>query len=107
MQQVILTDAAGARTIAGLIDAAADESGQPLESRRAIPQHAIVVRLLSSISAGSVAQVDAEIMALDGASWIGTKQVVKVRNITGTAVSTTGRRIARRVGRWGWCVIET
>ena len=107
MNQMILTDAAGARTIGSLIDAAGDESGNPLESRRTLPQHAIVVRLLSSISAGSVAQVDAEIMALDGANWVGTKQVVKVRNITGTAVSTTGRRIARRVGRWGWCVIET
>lgn len=107
MQQPILTDIDGARTIARIIDAAGDVSGGPLQPQGVLPQHAIVVRLLSAITANSVAQVDAEIMQIGSSGWEGTKQTVKVRSVTGAAVSTTGRRIARRVGRWGWCVIET
>jgi len=68
---------------------------------------ALVVQLETAIAAGSVAQVWARIYTLDGSTWTDTKQRVQVRSATGTAVSTTGRRIARRVSTYGWCVVET
>jgi hypothetical protein len=51
--------------------------------------------------------VAADVMELQGGSWQTTGAVVQVRSLTGQAVSTTGRRIARRIGRHGWGVVET
>ena len=68
---------------------------------------ALVVQLTAAIPAGSVATVQADIMRLDGDSWTNTKQQIAVRSPTGLAVSTTGRRIAKRVSRYGWVVVET
>lgn len=68
---------------------------------------ALVVALTAAIPAGSVDTVLADIMRLDGATWTNTGQQISVRSATGLAVSTAGRRIAKRVGRNGWIVVET
>jgi hypothetical protein len=68
---------------------------------------ALVVQLETAIAAGSSAAVLANIMRLDGDTWTDTKQQIAVRSLNGLAVSTTGRRIARRVSTYGWCVVET
>jgi len=68
---------------------------------------ALVVALTAAIPAGSSATVLANIMRLDGDTWTNTKQQIAVRSLNGLAVSTTGRRIARRVSTFGWCVVET
>ena len=68
---------------------------------------ALVVALTAAIPAGSSATVLANIMRLDGDTWTDTKQQIAVRSLNGLAVSTTGRRIARRVSTFGWCVVET
>lgn len=107
MELPILADLGTARIIRDIIDATGDESGNGTRQARRNYDHAIVVKLLANIAAGSTAPVDAEIYELNGTTWQGTKQTIKVRSVTGAAVSTAGRRIARRVSRWGWCVIET
>ena len=66
-----------------------------------------MVQLTAAIPAGSVATVQANIMRLDGDTWTDTKQQIAVRSLTGLAVSMTGRRIAKRVSRYGWVVVET
>ena len=68
---------------------------------------ALVVALTAAIPAGSADTVLANIMRLDGATWTNTGQQIPVRSATGLAVSTAGRRIAKRVGRHGWIVVET
>jgi hypothetical protein len=107
MELPILADVGTARVIRDIIDATGDESGNGTRPSRRPYDHALVVKLLANITAGSTAQVDAEIYELVSGNWQGTKQTIKVRSVTGAAVSTTGRRIARRVSRWGWCVVET
>jgi len=66
-----------------------------------------VVRLQSAITAGSTDAVTADVMELQGGSWQTTGATIEVRSLTGQAVSITGRRIARRIGRHGWGVVET
>lgn len=103
----ILTDIDGARTIARLIDDAGASSVGTLGGGSAVGNHAIVVQLVTAIAAGSTATVKADIMQLDGDTWTKTGQQIDVRSMTGLAVSTTGRRIARKISRFGWGVVET
>lgn len=103
----VVTDAYGASVLSSLIggDYGSDVGGG---TQQVIPSRgSIVVRLKSAIAAGSAAQVDAEIMELRAGVWTGTGQIVKVRSGSGLAVTTTGRRIARRVANFGYIVVET
>ena len=103
----ILVTQPQARQLGELIRSVGDVSigaGSPAAAASAAT---IVVQLKTAIAAGSTAQVDAEIYDLVGSTWTATKQLVKVRSATGAAVSTTGRRIARLVSRFGYCVVET
>ena len=106
-QRYVVTDQSGAQAIARLIDgsiSADSGTGDPA----GIPAgQSIVVRLRTAITAGSLNSVAADVMELQGGSWQTTGAVVQVRSLTGQAVSTTGRRIARRIGRHGWGVVET
>lgn len=99
----------GARRLRKLLDSTDGGSVGTVESEAVEGGSSVVVRLLAAISAGSTAAVDAEIMTLSGNTWTGTGQLVPggVRSVTGLAVTTTGRRIARKVSRWGYCVVET
>lgn len=102
----IVTDRYGASVISALISDYGTDVGVPRQD--ATPDRSsCVVRLLSAIPAGSVTPVSAEIMILSGNTWVGTGQTLQVRSATGLAVTTTGRRIARRCSRFGWCVVET
>jgi len=103
----ILTNIDGARTIARLIDDAGASSFGTLSDGGAVGGHAVVVQLVTAIAAGSTVTVKADIMRLNGDAWEKTGQQLDVRSLTGLAVSTTGRRIARRISRWGWGVVET
>ena len=107
MTHPILTDIDGARTIARLIDDAGASSVGTLGSGSAVGNHALVVQLVTAIAAGSTATVKADIMRLNGDVWEKTGQQLDVRSLTGLAVSTTGRRIARKISRFGWGVVET
>ena len=107
MTHPILTDIDGARTIARLIDDAGASSVGTLGSGSAVGNHALVVQLVTAIAAGSTATVKADIMRLNGDAWEKTGQQIDVRSMTGLAVSTTGRRIARKISRFGWGVVET
>lgn len=64
----------------------------------------VVVRLLEHIEADSIEQVPAEILVLNGRTWQGTGQTMQVRSVTGEPIGTEGRKVARRVGRYGWVV---
>lgn len=104
----VVTDRYGASAIAALISDYGQDIGSP--SHGAEPDRSsCVVRLLTAISAGSTTPVQAEIMQLQGNTWVGTGQLLPggVRSATGLAVTTTGRRIARRCSRFGWVVVET
>ena len=93
-----------------LIDEAESTSIVSENAERVVPVGAaVVVRLESAIAAGSSDPVNAEIMSLVNGVWVGTGQLVPggVRSATGLAVTTTGRRIARKVSTWGYCVVET
>ena len=96
-----------ARRLRQLIDGTETTSIGSAESEVVAGDSSIVVRLLTAISAGSTATVKAEIMTLNGNTWQGTGQTVDVRSATGLAVTTTGRRIARKCSRWGYVVVET
>lgn len=96
-----------ARRLRQLIDGTETTSIGTAESEVVAGDSSIVVRLLTAISAGSTATVKAEIMTLNGNTWQGTGQTVDVRSATGLAVTTTGRRIARKCSRWGYVVVET
>jgi len=96
-----------ARRLRQLIDGTETTSVGSGESEVVAGDSAVVVRLLTAISAGSTATVKAEIMTLNGNTWQGTGQTVDVRSATGLAVTTTGRRIARKCSRWGYVVVET
>lgn len=103
----ILTDIDGARTIARMIDEANTSTVGVTASGSAVGNHALVVQLVTAIAAGSTTTVKADIMRLNGTIWEKTGQQIDVRSLTGLAVSTTGRRIARKISRFGWGVIET
>lgn len=103
----ILSDADGARTIARMIDAAGGRAIGATESGSAVGNHALVVQLVTAISAGSTASVKADIMDYQGGVWTKTGQQIDVSSMTGLAVSTSGRRIARKISRFGWGVVET
>jgi len=103
----ILTDLDGARTIARMIDDAGASTVGVTTSGSAVGNHALVVQLVTAIAAGSTATVKADIMRLNGNTWEKTGQQLDVRSMTGLAVSTTGRRIARKISRFGWGVVET
>jgi hypothetical protein len=107
MNHPILTDTEGARTIARIIDDAGAASIGVGESGSAVGSHALVVQLVTAIAAGSTTTVKADIMQLVGTTWTKTGQQIDVSSLTGLAVSTTGRRIARKISRWGWGVVET
>lgn len=96
-----------ARRLRQLIDGTETTSIGSTESEVVAGDSSIVVRLLTAISAGSTTTVKAEIMTLNGNTWQGTGQTVDVRSATGLAVTTTGRRIARKCSRWGYVVVET
>ena len=96
-----------AAAIGQMIRSAGDVSLGSLQPAVIRGGDALVVQLETAIAAGSVAQVWARIYTLEGATWTDSKQRIQVRSATGTAVSTTGRRIARQCGRLGWCVVET
>ena len=106
-ERFIVTDQPGAQAINRLIDESLQAgvgTGKPVS----IPEgQSIVVRLQTAIESGSLDSVAADVMELQGGSWQTTGAVVQVRSLTGQAVSTTGRRIARRIGRHGWGVVET
>lgn len=102
----VVTTPRGAAQLRGLIDGAVVCDPSPAD-RTIASSDCVVVRLLTAIPAGSTTAVTAEIMRLSGTVWAGTGQTLQVQCVTGAAVSTTGRRIARRVSRWGWCVVET
>ena len=102
----IVTDRYGATIIKSMIDDyRTDMGGGPVRSEP--DRSSLVVRLLTAIAAGSTTPVTAEIMRLNGLTWEGTGQTVQVRSATGLAVTTTGRRIARKCGQFGWVVVET
>ena len=103
----ILTDLDGARTISRMIDDAGASTVGVTASGSAVGNHALVVQLVTAIAAGSTATVKADIMRLNGTAWEKTGQQIDVRSMTGLAVSTTGRRIARKISRFGWGVVET
>lgn len=103
----ILADIDSARTISRLIDNAQTTTLGATESGSAVGNHAIVVQLVTAIAAGSTATVKADIMRLNGDAWEKTGQQIDVRSMTGLAVSTTGRRVARKISRFGWGVVET
>ena len=103
----IVTDQEGARTIQRLIQSEGSVSSGGLTPSPIPAGQAVVVRLQSAIPAGSVDGVTADLMQVQGGSWEATGATVEVRSLTGQAVSTTGRRIARRIGRHGWGVVET
>ena len=103
----ILTDLEGARTIARMIDDAGASTVGVTASGFAVGNHALVVQLVTAIAAGSTTTVKADIMRLNGTVWEKTGQQIDVRSMTGLAVSTTGRRIARKISRFGWGVVET
>jgi len=103
----LLVTESQARQIGDLIRGAGVTAGGELQPAAAAAGASLVVQLKTAIPAGSTTQVDAEIYDLIGSTWTPTKQTVKVRSATGLAVSTTGRRIARCVSRFGWCVVET
>jgi len=104
---VISTTPERARKLGRLLDRAEDASIGTLETMPQADNASKVVRLLSAIAAGSTTPVTAEIMTLNGNTWQGTGQTIQVRSATGLAVTTTGRRIARKCSRWGWVVVET
>ena len=102
----LMSDRYGASVVSALIADYGSDIGT--SGQDSIPDRSsCVVRLLSAIAAGSVAPVTAEIMILSGNTWVGTGQTIPVRSATGLAVTTTGRRIARKCSRFGWVVVET
>jgi len=103
----ILADIDGARTIARLIDEAGASGVGAVSGGGAVTGHALVVQLVTAIPAGSTATVKADIMDLQGTTWTKTGQQIDVRSMTGLSVSTTGRRVARRISRFGWGVVES
>ena len=103
----IVTDRDGARTIQRLIQSEGSVSSGGLTPSPIPTGQAVVVRLQSAIPAGSAGAVTADVMQLQGGSWQTTGATIEVRSLTGQAVSITGRRIARRIGRHGWGVVET
>jgi hypothetical protein len=103
----ILTDIDGARAIARTIDAAGGRAIGVTESGAAVGNHALVVQLVTAIAAGSTASAKADIMDYQGGVWSKTGQQIDVSSMTGLAVSTSGRRIARKISRFGWGVVET
>jgi hypothetical protein len=105
LRPLILTQQ-DARQIGQLLRGEAVSTGQ-LQPAAAGRDGALVVQLQAAIPAGSTVQVAANIMRLDGTAWVDTLQQIQVRSLTGLAVSTTGRRIAKRVSSFGWCVVET
>ena len=106
-QRYVVTDQSGAQAIARLIDGSISADSGTGEPAGIPPGQSIVVRLQSAITAGSFDAVTADVMELQAGSWQTTGATVQVRSLTGQAVSTTGRRIARRIGRHGWGVVET
>ncbi len=103
----LVTDEHGARTLQRIIREAND-SALTLPPRNPAPNNgSLVVKLLTAITSGSTAPVTAQIMQLNGNTWEASGNTVQVRSATGAAVSTTGRRIARRVAHFGYCVVET
>jgi hypothetical protein len=105
LRPLILTEQQ-ARRVGELVRGDAVSTGQ-LQPAAIGRDGALVVQLQAAIPAGSTVQVAANIMRLDGTSWVDTLQQIQVRSLTGLAVSTTGRRIAKRVSSFGWCVVET
>jgi hypothetical protein len=103
----ILSDADGARAISRMIDAAGGRAIGVTESGSAVGSHALVVQLVTAIAAGSTTAVKADIMDYQGGVWSKTGQQIDVSSLTGLAVSTSGRRIARKISRFGWGVVET
>ena len=103
----ILADIDGARMIARLIDEAGAFGVGAVSGGGAVTGHALVVQLVTAIPAGSTTTVKADIMDLQGATWTKTGQQIDVRSMTGLAVSTAGRRVARRISRFGWGVVES
>jgi hypothetical protein len=103
----IVTDQDGARAIQRLIQSEGSVSTGGLTPSPIPTGQAVVVRLQSAITAGSTDAVTADVMELQGGSWQTTGATIEVRSLTGQAISITGRRIARRIGRHGWGVVET
>jgi hypothetical protein len=90
-----------------MIDDASASAIGVTASGSTVGNHALVVQLVTAIAAGSTTTVKADIMRLNGTVWEKTGQQIDVRSMTGLAVSTTGRRIARKISRFGWGVVET
>ena len=103
----LLVTESQARQIGELIRGAGVTAGGELQPAAIGRDDSLIVVLQSAIPAGSTDAVLANIQSLDGSSWTDTKQQISVRSLNGLAVSTTGRRIARRISRFGWVVVET
>lgn len=103
----LLVTESQARQIGDLIRGAGVTSAGVAEPAAIGRDGALIVVLQSAIPAGSTDAVLANIQSLDGSSWTDTQQQISVRSLNGLAVSTTGRRIARRISRFGWVVVET
>lgn len=67
----------------------------------------VVCKPRTAITAGSTVSVVADIMTLRSGSWVATGQTIRITSATGAAVTTTNRVIARKVSRFGYCVVST
>jgi hypothetical protein len=103
----VVTDKASALILSQLIGAARLDEITVNDQRPTDGTGGIVVKLRTSITAGSAVPVVADIMRLSGNSWTESGQTVLVRSATGAAVGTTTRVIARKVANFGFCVVPT
>jgi len=106
-QHDILTTIDGARVISRMIDEYGGAGIGATKSGSAVVGHALVVQLVTAIAAGSTTTAKADIMDLQGGVWVKTGQQIDVRSMTGLAVSASGRRVARKISRFGWGVVES
>jgi hypothetical protein len=107
MMLYLQTNIPTARQLKKLIADSSQDSVSTLTNAATVTQSSVVCQLVSAISTGSTTPVKANIMRLAGNSWETTGQQIEVRSATGAAVTTTGRHIARKVGSFGYCVVQT
>ena len=103
----LMADAQTVRDLRRAMQLARESTITPPVSDTAQTASSVICKLRTAITAGSTVSVVADIMKLQSGSWVPTGQTIRVTSATGAAVTTTSRQIARKVSRWGYCVVPT
>lgn len=103
----LMADTQTVRDLRHAIQLARDSTSTPPVATIAHTSSAVVCKLRTAIVAGNTVSVVADIMTLSAGSWVVTGQTIRVTSATGAAVNTTSRQIARKVSRFGYCVVPT